>query len=156
MLLQCVLLQCVLLQCVLLQCVLLQCVLLQCVLLQCVLLQCVLLQCVLLQCVLLQCVLLQCVLLQCVLLQCVLLQSQERSPRFVKNLNIVSVALVHNYLYNLTSLIAVVCTVTCEAVMVDPKAITVFRNVMRCSLVHMCRLFKGGTPLNSRPSSLLG
>ena len=72
-----------------------------------------------------------------------LLQSQDRSPQFVKNLNILSVALVHNYLYNFISLIAVVCTVTFEAVMVDTKAITVFRNMTRYTLVHLYRLFRG-------------
>jgi hypothetical protein len=73
----------------------------------------------------------------------VLLQSQDLSPQFVKNLNILSVALVHNYLYNFTSLIAVMCTVMCEAVMVDTKVITVFRNMTRYTLVHLYRLFRG-------------
>ena len=69
-----------------------------------------------------------------------LLQSQDRSPQFVKNLNILLVALVRNSLYNLISLSAVVCTVTCEAVMVETKAIIVFRNVTQYILVHLYRL----------------
>jgi len=57
--------------------------------------------------------------------------------------HILSVALVHNSLYNLISLSAVVYTVTCEVVMVDTKAITVFRNVTRYILVYFYRLFRG-------------
>jgi len=72
-----------------------------------------------------------------------LLQSRYRSPQFIKNLNILSVAVVHNSLCNFISLSAVVCTVTCEAVMVDSKAITVFRNVTRYTLVHLYCLVRG-------------
>jgi hypothetical protein len=80
--------------------------------------------------------------------------------------HILSVAPVHNSLYNLISLSAVVCTVTCEVVTVDtkggdtlssrhvsscdvrivcprPKGITVVRNVTRYILVHLYhRLFR--------------
>ena len=50
---------------------------------------------------------------------------------------------MHSSLYKFIRLSAVVCTVTCEAVMVDTKAITVFRNATHCTLVHLYRLFRG-------------
>jgi len=75
----------------------------------------------------------------------VLVKSQGSSPQFAKNLNLLSVALAqaHSSLYNLISLSSVVCTLTCEAVMVDTKATAVLRNVTRYTLVQLFRLFRG-------------